>query len=172
MLKNLLNPSILEDDYKFSDSGIYYAPKEGSMKMYTDYIDALPLNDEPEAFGMHPNTNINFQLQESDRIVTTILSIQPRQSSASGGKTPDELIIEKCLEIQSKLPPLLDRAEGKNDLFKHDAKGLLSSLTTVLVQEMERFNKLLKAMGSTLVDLVKAVQGLIVMSETLDLMYN
>ena len=27
-------------------------------------------------------------------------------------------------------------------------------------------------MGSTLIDLVKAVQGLIVMSETLDLMYN
>lgn len=76
------------------------------------------------------------------------------------------------MEIQSKLPLLLEKGEGKNDLFKHDSKGLLSSLTTVLVQEMERFNRLLKVMGSSLVDLVKAVQGLIVMSETLDVMYN
>ena len=143
---------IIKESYKikhpwrriqFSDSGMYYVPLKRNIKTYTDYIDALQLNDEPEAFGMHPNININLQLQESDRIVTTILNIQPRQSSASGGKTPDELIIEKWLEIQSKLPLLLDRTEGKNDLFKNDSKGLLSSLTTVLIQEIERFNKLL-----------------------------
>ena len=99
LLKNLLNPSILEDGYKLFDSCVYYAPSEGNMKTYTDYIDALLLNDEPETFRMHPNTNINFQLKESERIVTTNLNIQPRQSSASGGKTPDKLIIQKWLEI-------------------------------------------------------------------------
>ena len=133
LLKNLQNPNILEDGYKLSNSCVYYTPSKGNIKTYTDYIDALLLNDEPEAFRMFQNTNINFQLQESDRIVTTILNIQPRQSSASGGKTPDELIIEKWLEIQSKLPLLLDRAEGKNDLYKHNSKMLLSSLTTVLI---------------------------------------
>mmetsp|Transcript_42213 Transcript_42213/g.49043 ORF Transcript_42213/g.49043 Transcript_42213/m.49043 type:complete len:96 (-) Transcript_42213:915-1202(-) len=95
MLKNILNTNILEDDYKFSSSGTYYAPPEGNRQSYIDYIESLPLNDEPEVFGMHQNTNINFQLQESDRIVTTILNIQPRMSTAAGGKSPDELIIEK-----------------------------------------------------------------------------
>jgi dynein heavy chain len=93
-------------------------------------------------------------------------------SVAPGGKSPDELIIEKCEEIEEKLPLLLDRAEGKKELFKTDAKGLLPSLSTVLVQELERFNKLLKVMGSTLVDLKKAIKGFIVMSEELDTMYN
>lgn len=172
MLKKILNTKILEDDYKFSDSGIYYAPSTGTLKTYTDYIDTLPLKDEPEVFGMHNNTNINFQLQESDRIISTVMNIQPRVSSAAGGKTPDELIIEKCTEIQEQLPELLDRAEGKKELFKNDSKGLLPSLSTVLLQEVERFNRLLRVMGSTLVDLVKAIQGFIVMSQELDTMYN
>ena len=172
MLKKILNTQIFEDDYKFSDSGIYYAPKDGTLQSYIDYIETLPLKDEPEAFGMHPNTNINYQLQESDRIITTIMSIQPRISSSSGGKSPDEMIIEKCTEIQQQLPELLNRLEGKKELFKNDAKGLLPSLSTVLLQEVERFNKLLKVIGLTLVDLVKAIQGFIVMSEELDTMYN
>jgi dynein heavy chain len=121
---------------------------------------------------MHPNTNINFQLQESDRIVTTVMSIQPRVATAAGGKSPDELIIEKCNDIQEQLPQLLDKSLGKKEMFKTDAKGLIPSLSTVLTQEIERFNKLLKVMGSTLVDLVKAIQGFIVMSEELDTMYN
>lgn len=41
-----------------------------------------------------------------------------------------------------------------------------------MLQEVERFNKLLKVIGATLVDLVKAIQGFIVMSEELDTMYN
>ena len=172
MLSKILSTKILEDDYKFSDSGIYYAPADGGLKTYLDYIETLPLKDEPEVFGMHLNTNINYQLQESDRIVFTVLSIQPRVATAAGGKTPDELIIEKCKEIQDQLPMLLDRAEGKKELFKHDSKGLLPSLSTVLLQEIERFNKLLKVMGNTLVDLTKAIQGFIVMSEELDTMYN
>ena len=172
MLNIVLNPKIQEDDYKFSDSGIYYPPNDGNLKTYTDYIDSLPLKDEPEVFGMHPNTNINFQLQESERIVTTVLNIQPRMSSAAGGKSPDEIIIEKCAEIEEQLPHLLQRSEGKKEMFKTDSKGLLPSLSTVLIQEIERFNKLLKVMETSLVDLVRAIKGFIVMSEELDTMYN
>jgi len=172
MLNIVLSPGIQEEDYKFSDAGIYYPPNDGNLKTYTDYIDSLPLKDEPEVFGMHQNTNINFQLQESDRIVTTVLNIQPRMSSSAGGKSPDEIIIEKCAEIQEKLPGILSRTDGKKEMFKTDSKGLLPSLSTVLVQEMERFNKLLQVMEASLEDLVKAIQGFIVMSEELDNMYN
>lgn len=46
-----------------------------------DYIEKLPITDDPEVFGMHENANINYQAQESDKIVQTILSIQPRLTS-------------------------------------------------------------------------------------------
>lgn len=47
--------AILNDNYKFSDSGLYYSPVEGPLEMYRDYIQKLPMSDGPEVFGMHEN---------------------------------------------------------------------------------------------------------------------
>ena len=49
--------------------------------------------------------------------------------------------------------------------------GLLASLSTVLLQEMVRFNGLLKEMRASLRDIDQAIKGYIVMSEVLDAMY-
>ena len=69
------------------------------------------------------------------------------------------------------MPANLDRNEGGNkDLFKQH-NGLLPSLTTVLVQEMEKFNRLLNVIRKSLDDLVQAIGGFIVMSSELDAMY-
>jgi len=70
----------------------------------------------------------------------------------------------------ARLPEILDRATGKKELFK-EKNGLLTSLTTVLLLEMEKFNRLLMLMKKSLVELDKAIHGFIVMSETLDSMY-
>lgn len=68
------------------------------------------------------------------------------------------------------MPELLDRATGKKELFK-EKNGLLTSLTTVLLLEMEKFNRLLGVMKRSLLDIDKAIHGFIVMSESLDSMY-
>lgn len=44
------------------------------------------------------------------------------------------------------------------------------SLNTVLLHEAIRYNGLLKVMHSSLTDLLRALKGLVVMSETLDAM--
>lgn len=73
--------------------------------------------------------------------------------------------------MKKNLPALLDKLNGKKDLFKQDKQGLISSLSTVLLQEMQRFNRLLTRMRSSIVLLKKAIKGFIVMSEELDSMY-
>lgn len=57
-------------------------PPIGTIEGYMDYIDKLPMTDDPEVFGMHENANINYQAQESNKIIQTILSIQPRLASS------------------------------------------------------------------------------------------
>jgi dynein heavy chain len=99
------------------------------------------------------------------------LGIQPRVATAAGGLTPDEIVLEKIKDLTARLPTILDREEGLPILFKTDKNGLLSSLTTVLLQEMIRFNKLLRVMKRSLEDLDKAINGFIVMSAELDSMY-
>jgi dynein heavy chain len=49
---------------------------------------------------------------------------------------------------------------------------LLPSLTTVLIQESQRFNGLSDVIRKSLKDLIDAIQGLASMSQTLDSMYQ
>jgi len=160
----------LEDGYTYSDSGNYYAPAFGNLQSYKDYIDSLPIQDGPEVFGLHENANISYQKQESDNTVATVLSIQSRVATGLGGMTPDQIVLAKVKALLDDLPEVLDRENGKKEQFK-TTNGLLPSLTTVLVQEMEKFNRMLNVMRNSLNDLEKAIHGFIVMSEVLDNMY-
>jgi len=56
-------------------------------------------------------------------------------------------------------------------LFIKNPQGLIPSLSTVLVQELTKFNRLLKKMRQSLIDIDLAIKGFIVMSEELDSMY-
>lgn len=123
----------LKDGYKYSSSGIYFGPPDGKIDSYRSYIETLPLNDNPEIFGLHDNANINYQKSESLRIIDTVLSIQPRLATGAGGMTPDEIVLAKAAELLEILPALLDKAEGAKELFVQNAQGLIPSLSTVLL---------------------------------------
>jgi len=85
--------------------------------------------------------------------------------------TPDELVLEKSKELLDQLPEPLDWTEGLKELFTKNAEGLIPSLSTVLLQELEKFNRLLQTMKTSLIDIDLAIKGFIVMSGVLDLMY-
>lgn len=57
------------------------------------------------------------------------------------------------------------------DLMKLDSKGRLPSLTTVLLQEVERFNKLLLVIHNSLDNLERAIKGFVVMSDILEAIF-
>jgi dynein heavy chain len=60
ILDKYCNVKVLEDGYKFSPSGTYYAPPDGKIDVYRDYVESLPMNDLPEIFGLHENANITY----------------------------------------------------------------------------------------------------------------
>lgn len=45
-----------------SITGIYFAPLADTLQEFKDYIEKLPLMDDPEIFGMHENANLVFQV--------------------------------------------------------------------------------------------------------------
>ena len=57
ILRKYFRPAIIEDEYRFSVSGKYYAPPEGTLQDLNDYLATLPSVDNPEIFGMHENAN-------------------------------------------------------------------------------------------------------------------
>lgn len=65
----------------------------------------------------------------------------------------------------------IDIDQAHFTILKTDDKGRLPSLSTVLLQEIERFNKLLDVIHNSLNDLRKAIKGLVAMSAELDGIY-
>ena len=92
ILVRFFAPNTLAADYKFSGSPVYYAPQEPTLKGFQDYIEQLPLTDEPEIFGMHENANLAFLRQETAAIIDTVLGLQPVSSGSSGGMSSDEQV--------------------------------------------------------------------------------
>merc|ERR1711871_1801345 len=130
ILKVYYTEQVLLDDYRFSSSGIYFAPPMGKRADYSAYVESLPYQDDPEAFGMHENANISFQLQESGYMIDTVLSVMPRDSGGGGGgKTADEILSDMTEDLLENMPsemsPEEDEGTGQFDIIE---SGLMDSM--------------------------------------------
>ena len=65
--------------------------------------------------------------------------------------------------IQSKTPEIFNIEE----IMKKYPTDYNESMNTVLIQELFRYNRLLEVMKYTLINIKKALKGLVVMSEDL-----
>ena len=69
--------------YSFSSSGVYHTPDNLDLQLVKDYISSLPLEDDPEIYGLHRNANITFQQKNVKEFFETLLSMQPRTTTAA-----------------------------------------------------------------------------------------
>lgn len=65
----------MNDNFKLSKLDTYYCPPEGSLADTRAYIDTLPLDEDPEVFGMHPNANIAYEKFTVGILNDTVLMI-------------------------------------------------------------------------------------------------
>lgn len=146
ILDTYFMPSIMNDTYAFSESGIYYAPPYGEYDSYLDYIRALPLVPLPEVFGMHDNADITKDQNEAYTLFSDILSTQ--QSGSTGNKSsPFEMADTLAADILMRLPCLFDleMAQIRYPVLYEE------SMNTVLCQELIRYNGLLQVVNDSLV---------------------
>lgn len=190
ILGKYYNPQIIEDGYRFSPSGVYYAPPDGDIGSIRSYVEGLPYSEDPSVFGMHENANISFQLQETKRLIRTIVDVQPRLVTAGGsGRTSEQVVSDVAAAILEHwpLPLVLEppswraKATGSepvrdpviDEMFKEGDNGrVFNSLSIVLSQETVRFNRLVHTVRTSLETLLKAIKGFVVMSAELDLVFR
>lgn len=72
---------------------------------YMSYLKSLPINDDPEIFGLHSNANLTFLQMETNNLFQTLLSLQPRTSEGkSTGRSRDTIIAETAMNILNRIP--------------------------------------------------------------------
>jgi len=144
----------------------YKIPALGGREVYIRGIESMPGIEAqtPEVFGLHPNAEIDYLTNASKKLWGDLIDLQPRQAGGGGGITREQYIENIANDIESKLPALFDLNKLRKDL---EADGF-SPIFVVLVQELERWEKLNIRMQKSLAQLKMALKGVIAMSNELD----
>eukprot|EP00913_Durusdinium_trenchii_P022198 g20858.t1 len=192
--RDFYTSKILDDDYKFSISGIYFAPKAPeSLNFYLDQIRSLPISTTPEVFWLHNNASLTAALSSA---TPSTLSINSRggtgrllrsqaideglyiarsclslmSSFGASGATEDDDEGEKYSEIANEIATRIPEAFDLGHALRTYPVRYDECLNTVLHMELGKFNRrvLLNRIKGTCSNLIKAVKGLVVFSPELE----
>jgi dynein heavy chain len=143
----------------------YVIPEDGPYDNYLKQISEMPAIYSPEVIGLHSNAEIEYFTQSSKTIWQNLLILQ-----ATGGKAKVEGGMSKetfSLEIAENF--LTNKIKDKFDINEINSKFKVKSpIDSVLIQELERFNKLMDIMVKTLTDLKKSINGEISMNSEIE----
>jgi len=169
---NLADPN-LEFQYIVPDDEGWKPPqdkgKELQFKSQTAFffeteIRKYPDIDPPGAFGQHINAVISSQIADTNTLIESILSLQPRESS-QGTETMEEVVEKIVNDLKDKVPEIIpmEEVEERNKHIPDD-----DPYKIVLKQEITRYNKLLVTLEASLKSLLDGIKGRILISEDLE----
>merc|ERR1711981_716630 len=178
-----LTPSTLAPNFNFNPVNMvgtipkdftYSIPDGMEIDIYRQYLSTFPEVDSPEIFGLHPNADMTYRMKEVRELLDTLLETQPKTSSGGGGKTREEVVIEKAKELLEKLP-----AGYVPDVYTSQIQklgGLDVPLNVFLFQEVQRLQIVIQIVRETLTILMQAIRGEVVMTsrlmESMNAMYD
>ncbi|XP_027145030.1 dynein heavy chain 8, axonemal isoform X2 [Larimichthys crocea] len=142
----------------------YKIPVCKTVEEYLEYIQSLPTMDSPQALGLHPNADITYQTNTSAEVLDTITNIQPKESGGGSGATRESIVYNMAEDMLEKLPPNYVPHEVKAMLVK---MGILNPMNIFLRQEVDRMQRIIGVVRTSLTDLKLAIDGTIIMSENL-----
>ncbi|XP_030390149.1 dynein heavy chain 9, axonemal isoform X7 [Gopherus evgoodei] len=165
-LEEFIKPEMLEGEL-FLAPGF---PLPGNMDYngYHQYIDdALPA-ESPYLYGLHPNAEIGFLTQTSEKLFRTVLEMQPRDTNAGegGGATREE-------KVKALLDEILEKLTDEFNILELMAKvEERTPYIVVAFQECERMNILTSEIKRSLKELDLGLKGELTMTSDMENLQN
>ncbi|RXG59114.1 Dynein heavy chain 3, axonemal [Armadillidium vulgare] len=170
LLHSFCNQDIINKPGKFKVFGIgdFGIPQSNLVDEHIHHLKTLPMEAPPSVFGLHDNATLAKDNRETDKLLNSILALEPRLNITNRSESSSEVVLDLALEILARLPSLFDLSEVER---KHPL-SYAQSLNTVLRQEILRYNRLTSCIRSTLKEVHKAVRGEAILSEELEGIYK
>ena len=174
-------------DFLFDDNSQFYFSRDGfdyalpqnnvnkaSIAAAKDCVEKLPLMSAPAVFGLHPNAEIGYLMKRTTSMWINLITLQPRTASTSNGLSRDDQIAKVAADVLQKVPIInldvgsFDLIEIRSKLIHRNSGKPPTPCQVVLLQELERWNKLCLRVTSSLLSLQKTLTGEIGTSDRLD----
>lgn len=168
-INQFFNDDVLNTpNFPLSGLDLFRVPDDGPLESYQRHIAAMPVagSDPAEAFGQNANADIASQMQETNLLLDTLLSLQPK-IVAKGVASREDEVLELLVSLIEQIPQEMDLKTITRRLI-HDS----SPLKTVLLQEIDRYNHLLSVVKKSLLDLQKGLKGLVVISPEIEQVFE
>ncbi|XP_051927996.1 dynein heavy chain 9, axonemal [Hippocampus zosterae] len=165
-LEEFIKPEMMEGDLCLAPG--FPLPGNMDYNSYHQYIDDTLPAESPYLYGLHPNAEIGFLTQTSEKLFRTLLEMRPGDGGVGegGGATREEKVRTMLEEITEKLPEefnipeLLGKAEER------------TPYQVVAVQECERMNLLTQEIRRSLNELSLGLKGELTMTSDMETLQN
>ncbi|XP_069510616.1 dynein axonemal heavy chain 9 [Ambystoma mexicanum] len=165
-LEEYIKPEMMEGELFLAPG--FPIPSNMDYNGYHQYLDdALPA-ESPYLYGLHPNAEIGFLTQTSEKLFRTVLEMQPRDSSMGegGGVTREEKVKATLDEITEKLPEEFNILELMSKVEER------TPYIVVAFQECERMNSLTSEIKRSLKELNLGLKGELTMTSDMENLQN
>ncbi|AWP17229.1 putative dynein heavy chain 9 axonemal [Scophthalmus maximus] len=165
-LEEYIKPEMMDGELFLAPD--FPLPGNLDYNAYHQYIDETIPPESPYLYGLHPNAEIGFLTQTSEKLFRTVLEMQPRDGGAGegGGATREEKVRVMLEDIMERLPEefnmveLLEKAEER------------TPYQVVALQECERMNFLTQEMRRSLRELNLGLKGELTMTTDMESLQN
>mmetsp|Transcript_14531 Transcript_14531/g.44899 ORF Transcript_14531/g.44899 Transcript_14531/m.44899 type:complete len:1962 (-) Transcript_14531:344-6229(-) len=142
----------------------YIIPSDADLPGAKDAVKNFPQSDAAVAFGQHANADIASQIEDSNTLLGTIVSLQPKSINV-GSESLEQKVLVNCRLMQEQAPSIFNVAALQTTMGQ---RADPEPMKTVLYQEADRYNTLLSTLHRTLRALELGVQGLVVFTPALE----
>ncbi|CAB3235275.1 unnamed protein product [Arctia plantaginis] len=153
--------------YRLSSIPAYHIPRDGSLESYRDFLDLWPGYERAESVGQHASADVATLAQDALIMCSTLFALASTGGSGGGGGD-DQKVNDMAAEMATKLPNKIDVETTERMM----GPEIVMPMCVSLLQEIGYFNSLISFITFGLKELRRAIEGLVVMSELLEMMYT